>query len=244
MKRKRAGTKQLLPLIDPFAPPESDPQLPDVLLIGDSISIGYTIPVRILLDGVANVHRPPENCGPTRPEPEQDVLRWTAGRTWDVIHFNFGIWDTHNMRNGEIVPYTDLHAYPPQEITIRHTPEQYVANLAKTVDLLEPAARKLIWARTTPVMRRETGQPQRISRNNRAADRLMKERGILVNDLFNHARPHVGTWQQEDLCHFNALGYAELGIKVADCVSAALTTKYAPISERRPRKKRAGGENE
>ena len=36
--------------------------LPEVLLIGDSISIGYTLPVRRLLDGQAQVFRPPDNC--------------------------------------------------------------------------------------------------------------------------------------------------------------------------------------
>ena len=39
--------------------------LPRVLLIGDSISMGYTVPVRELLKGKANVHHPPTNCGPT-----------------------------------------------------------------------------------------------------------------------------------------------------------------------------------
>src|SRR5512137_2492523 len=41
-----------------FAPVSDDPKLPRVLLIGDSISIGYTLPVRKLLAGKANVHRP------------------------------------------------------------------------------------------------------------------------------------------------------------------------------------------
>jgi len=35
-----------------------DPKLPRVLLIGDSISIGYTVPVRERMKGKANVHRP------------------------------------------------------------------------------------------------------------------------------------------------------------------------------------------
>ncbi|HEX5104900.1 MAG TPA: SGNH/GDSL hydrolase family protein, partial [Pirellulaceae bacterium] len=39
--------------------------LPRVLLIGDSISIGYTVAVREELKGKANVHRPATNCGPT-----------------------------------------------------------------------------------------------------------------------------------------------------------------------------------
>src|SRR5437870_4811383 len=50
------------PAADSLAPIQEEPGLPRVLLIGDSISIGYTAPVRALLKGKANVHRPPTNC--------------------------------------------------------------------------------------------------------------------------------------------------------------------------------------
>ena len=42
---------------NPLAQIQDTPGLPRVLLIGDSISIGYTLPVRRLLAGKANVHR-------------------------------------------------------------------------------------------------------------------------------------------------------------------------------------------
>ena len=45
------------PFQHPFANPVDDPTLPRVLIIGDSISIGYTPRVRRLLEGKANVHR-------------------------------------------------------------------------------------------------------------------------------------------------------------------------------------------
>src|SRR5438132_8045157 len=58
--------KDTKPPPDPaFAPVKDDPALPRILLIGDSISIGYTVPVRELLKGKANVHRIPTNGGPT-----------------------------------------------------------------------------------------------------------------------------------------------------------------------------------
>src|SRR5690349_15833132 len=44
-----------------FAPITDDPKLPRVLLIGDSISMGYTLPTRAILAGRANVHRIPTN---------------------------------------------------------------------------------------------------------------------------------------------------------------------------------------
>ncbi len=71
-----------------FATVEDDPRLPRVLLIGDSISIGYTVPVRKLLAGKANVHRIPTNGGPTTRGLEQ-IDKWLGKKPWDVIHFNW-----------------------------------------------------------------------------------------------------------------------------------------------------------
>ena len=71
----------------PFHPVKDDPALPRVLLIGDSISIGYTVPVRAALAGKANVHRPRTNCGPTSRGVE-NIDAWLGDEQWDVIHFN------------------------------------------------------------------------------------------------------------------------------------------------------------
>jgi len=58
-----------------------DPGLPNVLILGDSISIGYTLSVRKLLQGKANVFRPctpggmkPENCQGTTPGVQEIAL--------------------------------------------------------------------------------------------------------------------------------------------------------------------------
>ena len=59
--------------------------LPRVLLIGDSISIGYTASVQKLLQGKANVHRAPTNCGPTT-RGLQQLDRWLGDKSWDVVH--------------------------------------------------------------------------------------------------------------------------------------------------------------
>ena len=80
----------------PMDPVIDDPLLPRVLLIGDSISIGYTVGVRELLHGVANVHRPLTNCGPTT-KGVAELEQWLGNRPWDVIHFNFGLHDLKYM---------------------------------------------------------------------------------------------------------------------------------------------------
>ena len=72
-------------------------RLPNALILGDSISLGYTPAVKKKLAGQANVSRPGCNCGPS-----QFYLRsmrgWVGTNHWDVIHVNFGIWDNHYLK--------------------------------------------------------------------------------------------------------------------------------------------------
>ena len=79
--------------------------LPRVLLIGDSISIGYTVGVRKSLQGKANVHRPTTNCGPTT-KGLKGIDTWlnTGGKDkkWDVIHFNVGLHDLKYLSEGKL----------------------------------------------------------------------------------------------------------------------------------------------
>src|SRR5690606_25554132 len=79
---------------------QDDPKLPRVLLIGDSVSRGYTQQVRKALAGKVNVHRAPENCGPTA-NGLKKIEIWLGDGKWDLIHFNFGIHD----RNTPIPDY-------------------------------------------------------------------------------------------------------------------------------------------
>ena len=83
-----------------LAPIIDVPGLPRVLLIGDSISLGYTLDVRELLSGKANVHRPPANCGSTAMG-VQNLDAWLGDGKWDVIHFNWGLWDINRRVNGK-----------------------------------------------------------------------------------------------------------------------------------------------
>ena len=84
-----------------YAPVEDVAGLPRVLIIGDSISIGYHVPLREALKGKANVHRPATNCGPTTRGVEQ-IEQWLGSDNsekgkWDVIHFNFGLHDVRHF---------------------------------------------------------------------------------------------------------------------------------------------------
>ena len=76
------------------------PGLPRVLLIGDSISMGYTLPVRELLEGKANVHRIPTERRSDE-ERRREHREWLGDGKWDVIHFNWGIHDLKIMEGGQ-----------------------------------------------------------------------------------------------------------------------------------------------
>ena len=106
-------------------------KLPRVLIIGDSISMGYTEPVRKQLQGKAEVFRPKENCQHTAYGLSR-IKAWLGNEKWDVIHFNWGIWDTHMLTaQGALVrdeSKGDLH--------IRHTPEKYKENLTELVKIM------------------------------------------------------------------------------------------------------------
>jgi hypothetical protein len=79
--------------------------LPRVLLTGDSISIGYTEPVRAELANKANVHRIPEN-GASTLTGVKNLDQWLGTSKWDVIHFNFGLHDLR-LDDGKLqVPLT------------------------------------------------------------------------------------------------------------------------------------------
>ena len=59
-----------------FANPKDNPLLPNVLLIGDSISISYTVDVRKLLKGKADVFRIPTNGRYASDCREDNEIEW------------------------------------------------------------------------------------------------------------------------------------------------------------------------
>ncbi len=192
-----------------FAPVTDDPKLPRVLLIGDSISIGYTLPVRELLAGKANVHRPPENGGPTTNGLAR-LASWLGTGKWDVIHFNWGLHDLKIMADGQ------------RQVS----PEAYEENLRVLVRRLQATGAKLIWASTTPV---PDGKLSPVRHNadvlvyNAIAGRIMGEHRIAVDDLYNFAQPRLAKIQRPTNVHFTAEGSAALARPVAASIEAALS---------------------
>lgn len=211
-----------------FDPVQDDPALPRVLLIGDSISIGYTVPVRQMLQGKANVHRIPVN-GQDSGYGLANIREWLGDGKWDVIHFNFGIWDTHLLdSSGALISDKDELAGVRQG-TVRTPLGQYQANLNKLIDIMEPTGAKLIWASSTPLTCRKGERLGDMGRYNAAAAEVMKLRLVATDDLHSLMTPHLSQMQSDDGCHFTPQGYQYLGEHVARSIMAALpATKAKP----------------
>jgi lysophospholipase L1-like esterase len=198
---------------DPALAPITDtPGLPRVLIIGDSVSIGYTPPVRALLQGKANVHRIPQN-GSSSGTGVQNLQRWLGDGKWDVIHFNFGLHDAKQLPEGT-----------------RHAdPETYEKNLREIVKQLRTTGAKLIWATTTPVPDGGKLSPTRrfddIAIYNGVAKKVMEENGVAIDDLNAAILPKTASLQTPHDVHFTKEGSQFLGELVAASITAALAQK-------------------
>jgi len=203
----------------PMTPIKDDPALPRVLLIGDSISIAYTLPTRAELKGVANVHRIPTNGGPTS-KGLQNIDKWIGKTKWDVIHFNWGLHDL-------CYRHPESKAQGKRDKvkgTVTHSVEEYAANLEKLVVRLEKTGASLIFATTTPVPEGEVGRKLGDDKlYNKAALAVMKKHKVQVNDL--HAvmadkMPKYAT--QPGNVHFKSEGSKLLADRVAGTIKKAL----------------------
>ncbi|HYE17514.1 MAG TPA: SGNH/GDSL hydrolase family protein [Tepidisphaeraceae bacterium] len=198
-----AVRKELAPVADVAG-------LPRVLLIGDSISIGYTLPVRDLLKGKANVHRnlDPYNAETTR-NGVKSLDRWLGDGKWDVIHFNHGLHDVKIMAGGA-----------------RHVElDEYEKNLRAIVARLKKTGAKLIFATTTPVPEGKVTparDPADVPKYNAVALKVMTEEGVAVNDLYALAQPKLKEIQQSVNVHFTKRGSQLLAEQVARHVEEAL----------------------
>ncbi len=219
-KKELAPAKKAAPKNDAMTPITDTPGLPRVLLIGDSISIGYTLPVRELLKGKANVHRVLTNCGPTKNVSK--VSDWladkkTGGEKWDVIHFNFGLHDLkHSDDKGTLVPVT---ATSKRQVS----PEDYEKNLREIVSKLKATGAKLIFCTTTPVPEGARGRvPGDEVKYNEIALSVMKENNIAVDDLYAFAFAKLDKIQKKADVHFSDAGSKELAGQVVSTIEAAL----------------------
>ena len=202
---------------NPMAPIKEMPGLPRVLLIGASISIGYTLPTRALLKGKVNLHRIPTNGGPTIKGLEL-IDTWLGKKKWDVIHFNWGLHDLKYMGpNGE-------NLFPKEKGGKVQVPiQEYEKNLERLVVRMKKTNAKLICRNTTPVPPGSKGRYVGDSiKYNAAAARVMIRHGIPTHDLFTMSKKRMKEIMLPANVHYTKDGSEVLGGDVAMVILEAL----------------------
>lgn len=200
--------------------------LPNVLILGDSISMGYTPVVTQRLKGKANVFRPTnekgraENCAGTV-NGVKNIDRWlkAGDRKWSVIHFNFGLHDLKRVQ-----PDSKKNSNDPKHPR-QSEPDAYRKQLTEIVAKLKKTKATLIFATTTPIPaggvkpHRDIADPERY---NAIAREIMKANNIEINDLFALANPRQKEIMRPVNVHFTKQGSEVLGKQVAETIENVL----------------------
>lgn len=213
------------------------PRKPRVLILGDSISIGYTPYVQKRLEREAVVLRPmrkgkePENCeGTTAGTKRLDDWLAIGGGRWDVIHFNFGL---HDLKR--VDPKTGDPSPRPGDPR-QAEPKRYERQLRAIVARLKKTGAKLIFATTTPVPPgvNPHRDPHDVPRYNQIALRIMEENGVAIDDLYTFALPRLKDIQLPVNVHFSDEGSKRLADEVVRHIHAALVDRAIPPTSAKP----------
>lgn len=208
---------------------ENDPALPNVLIYGDSISIGYTERVRAQLKGEANVYRLYRN-GSDSSAFIRFMTKMHGAMTdtalddpwdfqWDVIHFNVGLHDVKYVSDGKLNKKSGVQVA---------SVEQYKENLHGIVTYLEKQfpSTELVFATTTPVPENADGRfAGDAKKYNKAALNVMRSYpSVRINDLYKFTKPNQEDWwvKPGDV-HYAETGKNQQGDQVVKVMREAIS---------------------
>ncbi len=182
--------------------------LPQILLLGDSIRIGYCGTVKKQLDGMYDVRFPNENCQYTQ-HTFVSLSFWKEliGPSPAAVHFNCGHWDI---------------AHWDGEKESLNTVEEYGKMLVRIVERIKKLypSTKIFFATTTPMnpngkMGVNPRSTEEIKIYNAEAKRVLTPLGVKINDLFGITKD-LGEEAYTDYCHFTDEIFRLLGRKTAE----------------------------
>jgi lysophospholipase L1-like esterase len=183
-------------------PAHADVKLPNVLLLGDSITRNYFPEVQRQLDGVANVYLMASSTSVGDPRLARQIEEFSSaeGVKFSVVHFNNG-----------------MHGWAYSEKEYR---DAFPAFVAKIRAIAPKAA--LIWATSTPVKKETEPGPTnaRVDARNAIAESVVKAAGIAIDDQHGLMLKHPDLYQ--DSVHFNEDGSKIEGQQAAELIRERL----------------------
>ncbi len=194
---------------------------PKILIIGDSISGGYTPFVKEYFKDIAIVSHNPGNAGHSGMGLE-NIREWVGDEDWDIIQFNFGLWDL-------------CYRHPDSKLTgnrdkvtgkITFSIDEYAANLESIVTILKEISNaRLIFVTTTYVPEYEGGRFKKdVRKYNKAAKAVMKKHAVMVNDIYKesiaiHKKNGIGS----DDVHYKKEGNEQLSKIISDYLNREIS---------------------
>ncbi len=195
-----------------------------VILLGDSIRMGYDKYVRDSLEGVAEVYYPAENC-----KFAQYMLRmisaWKAKfpQEVDLIHWNAGLWDLLELYGDG--PLTPIEFYG-----------QMIRRIDRRLRLFYPNA-KIIFATSTGVD--ESGNTSdhirhnsTIEAYNKAAIEALKDTDTIINDLNAVTKDAPSEWRSDRTHYYTPAGIENVGGAVIDVICKELNLSAKKLDMR------------
>jgi hypothetical protein len=184
-------------------PPHPDPKLPNVLLLGDSISRNYFPEVTKDLEGVANVYLMASSTCVGDPRLPHQIAEFASLEhvRFRVVHFNNG-----------------MHGWDYSETEYKAAFPEFLLAARSLVD----KDGTLIWADTTPIRPDASNGASnpRIEARNAIALAFVKPAGILIDDQHGLMTQH-GDLHEDDV-HFNPAGARIQGDQAASIIRSAL----------------------
>ncbi|MDD4727808.1 MAG: SGNH/GDSL hydrolase family protein [Dysgonamonadaceae bacterium] len=188
---------------------------PKILIVGDSISIGYTPFVESYFADKATVIHNPGNAQHTGTG-LANIRDWVGNEKWDIIQINWGLWDiAHNSVKGR----------DKENGKITFNIDEYESNLDSIVSIIKGMTdATIIFVTTTYVPENEPGRyTSAVLKFNNAAIKVITNHEILVNDIYNESiLIHNKYGEGENDVHYTKEGYVELSKLIIDFIESVL----------------------
>lgn len=195
-----------------------------IVLLGDSIRMGYDKYVKEALENSAQVFYPAENC-----RFAEHVLRfvheWKAKGEWgddvDLVHWNAGLWDVLELFGDQ--PLTSLSYYG-----------EAIARIDKRLRMLFPKA-KMVFATSTNVNEgmskpEFTRHNSEIEKYNAEALRVLANTDTIINDLYPLTASFPDEYRSDWVHFYTPEGTERIGGKVLSVISKLLDIAPAEIN--------------
>lgn len=205
-----------------------------LLLLGDSIRMGYDSFVQEKLAGRMNVYFDDDNARFV-----QYTLRalsiWKGKNSWpddiDVVHWNNGLWDILHLnanstgRDGEDIGETMVHEKVSADIRFDKDPltppdiyRYMLGRVLTRIHQLFPKA-EVIFATTTPVIEEWITTAYRsnaeVELYNQIAREVLIPKGVRINELGDFSKKYCSELHR-DWVHYNDEGSDKLASEIVD----------------------------